>query len=106
MRPWWTYTAPSCTEPSAEAASTVPSSRPVRASATRTGAPPEPRRSVMPDAGCACVQYQPDARRRRAPRATSTSSRPRTTSGVPNAARSSDRSGTSAAAAHRCGART
>ena len=59
---------------SADDASTVPSTRPVALSTTRTGSPPVPRRSVSRAALSAWVQYQPDVRRRSAPRSTRTSS--------------------------------
>jgi hypothetical protein len=54
-----------------DAASTVPSSRPVADSTTETGAPPVPRRSTS--GRPVCVQYQPVGRRRSAPDAVSPS---------------------------------
>ena len=55
------------------ALSTVPSSRPVSCSTTRTGAPPVPRRSASAVARSRRVQYHPVGRRRSSPRSTRSS---------------------------------
>ena len=85
--------------------STVPSSRPVSSSTRPTGRPPTPRMSARSLARSGRVQNSPAARRRSSPRAHEVL-RPTSAACGPNSARSSSVSGSSAAAAHRCGART